>query len=195
VTALGITLRSWQVQVRPLNRPVLPETVPEGPALELSGDYLRGVIEIRVELIGAKVGTLDEILARLREMPRLFYVTSAHLLPDGLALTGEVYYFRADLRPPRMVPRERSAEAELAARGIDPTQLRDDPEARQWMEEIFADYHSMRARAGDYAQALALQGDLGLWGSRMNFLRERQEAAGARRAADFFPSAKPDDGK
>jgi hypothetical protein len=195
VTSLGFTLRGWQAQIRPSNPPALPETAIEGPAQELSPDHLRSVIEVRVELVGAKAERLDEILARLREMPRLFYVTSVHKLPDGLALTGEAYYFRADVRPPRLIPRERSAESELVERRIDPTEFRDDAEARQWLEEIFADHHAMRIRAADYAQALALQGDLWLWASRMNFLRERQEAAGARRAEDFFPADKPDGGK
>lgn len=187
--AVGLRLASFRAEVRPTPRRILPETVPEGPRFPLTLDDLRGVVEVRMEIAGP-APRLAGVLRALRAAPRLLFPVRAWETPASLRLLAEAYFFHP-LRVPTPIPRERSAEAALAAAAIDPAAFVDDPEAQRWLDETAADYQEMRAHAEAYRQALAIQSDLRRMGKRMEFARERSRAVAARTPARVLAPRTP----
>jgi hypothetical protein len=185
LSSAGLRLASFRAEPRPIPRRTLPETVPEGPRFPLTPDDIRGVVEVRLE-IGGPSPRLAGVLRALRALPRLVFPIRARETPESLHVLAEAYFFHADLRVPTPIPRERSAEAALAAAGIDPAAFGDDPEAQGWLDETAADYREMRAHAEAYREALTIQSDLRRFGKRMEFARERSRAVAARTPAQVL---------
>ena len=61
---LGVSIAAWKAEPRASQRRTLPATVPEGQRFELTPDDVRGIIDVRLELTGARA-RLTEVLPKL----------------------------------------------------------------------------------------------------------------------------------
>lgn len=184
LSAAGLRGEGFSLVPRAGPRRRLPERLPEGPRFEPLREDIRGIIDVRFRVPGAKPAQLPALLKSLGGMLRLFYVAKVKPSDAGLAVEGEAYWFHADFEVPRTQLRARDLKAELRRAGLDPNPLARDPEAQKLLDEVAADYREMERRLPDYEKSIEQARALIRFDARMRFVHDRAGEAGDRTAAE-----------
>lgn len=166
-----------------LARRTLPAEVPDGTAIELGPEDVRGIIEVNLMVaVPPTADALAKLSKETLDAARLVWWTKAspatHDGGPALALRGEAYYFYPDVVVPKVAHKPPRLEDALAKLGVPAKPA--DAEAAALVGKARALYDEMAAKLGDYLKVLALIRDTRLLRARFAFVRQargRLEAA------------------
>ncbi|MBI3071980.1 MAG: hypothetical protein HYY84_07625 [Deltaproteobacteria bacterium] len=170
LTELGVVEVDVVATERQIQRPAIPETVPEGEPWRFEDDDVRGVVDVRVTGKGVLGELSRKVLDLFHRFTRLLAVVSYSDAGGRLEATLTAFYFRP-VRAPTMVPRERDADKDLHAAGIDVASVSADPDVKALVLDVKADYAAMKKVFAAYRDALALTNEVQLSNAKLRFFK------------------------
>jgi len=174
---LGLPVAALTLTEQPSTRRKFPAEVPDGTRLELKADDVRGVLAISMTLRAAPTDELvRNFVTETTKLKRLVLWTKAERVDDAgapaLRLSGESYWFYADVVVSKVVHKPPAFDDELAKLGASPSPT--DDAARSFVERTRKLFGEMAARRNDYEQVLALIRQTMLKNALFSFVRERR---------------------